>query len=1079
MKKTAISIVMLGVLMLPQLSVANMSQNAYQIQYIKPTALTDIFVKMSKKAKTKLFYIPADFKDIIVDEAKVNYNSIPETMNFLKQNYPIEFAIQNNTITVRKSTKSNKKTISTQNHITKNAPIATTQDTLSPKKETNLEEIVIVGYGKTKKQNLTGSVVQMKASEMREVAAGNITESIVGKVAGVQIVQGSATPGSSGTIKMRGTSTINAGSAPLIVVDGFPLTEGSTLSSIDPNSIEAMDFLKDAASTAIYGSRGANGVIMIKTKEGKKGKINVNVNAYLAFQQRADNVKLVNAYDYAQFQYEARNNGYISKNPSVRKVTDTNAQRLANGASKRELIPDFLLPYLRREPGLTDTNWLKQIFRIAPMTNYSVNINGGSENVNYSITNNYFKQDGILIGTDFERISSAINLNINLNPKLKTGVSLNTSYSTDNNFFEESGWNYNVLDMALISYPYFSPYNADGSLAISEQMRKNNETDGALVENPLAIQKHVKSQGKIFRIFGNTYLDYKIINGLNFKTSIGGDFNSYIHNYFHPDIVGRYRVEAGGFPTESRRRYNNRENYLIENLLTLNRKFGKHSIEAIVGQSYQKEKTNTDEIISRGFPDNSIDNISGGTQYNINADAGRWAILSLFSRANYIYNQKYLLSISIRKDGSSKFGANTKYAIFPAFSAGWVISKENIFPKNNVVNFLKFRGSWGKTGNNQISNFGARALLRGMDYNFNQTLAPGFITNTSPNPNLTWESAQSTNLGMDMNLCNNFLSLNIDYYNTLNSGLLLDVPVPSQSGYTNSLQNIGKLQNRGFEVQLATIKPIKLGNINWNTSINSSINRNKVLALAPGQSQILTGMSQFSLTQVGAPLSQMYGYEIIGVYKSQTEIDNTPSMAGTLVGDYIIKDINGDGKIDASDKKVFGTAAPELIGGWNNSFTYKNFELSFGFYGEYGKMIFSRTLGSLLEAGEGFSMISQDYFDNRYHPINNPNGTMATPNLGNFSNNRREARVSNLFMKDASYLRLRTLKIAYSLPESATSYLRLKNAQIYLMGNNLFTWTKYNGFNVDSNNNNPLTQGYDNANYPTVRTYTFGLNLNF
>ncbi|MDY3547695.1 TonB-dependent receptor plug domain-containing protein [Riemerella anatipestifer] len=272
MKKTAISIVMLGVLMLPQLSVANMSQNAYQIQYIKPTALTDIFVKMSKKAKTKLFYIPADFKDIIVDEAKVNYNSIQETMNFLKQNYPIEFAIQNNTITVRKSTKPNKKTISTQNHIAKNAPIATTQDTLSPKKETNLEEIVIVGYGKTKKQNLTGSVVQMKASEMREVAAGNITESIVGKVAGVQIVQGSATPGSSGTIKMRGTSTINAGSAPLIVVDGFPLTEGSTLSSIDPNSIEAMDFLKDAASTAIYGSRGANGVIMIKTKEGKKAK---------------------------------------------------------------------------------------------------------------------------------------------------------------------------------------------------------------------------------------------------------------------------------------------------------------------------------------------------------------------------------------------------------------------------------------------------------------------------------------------------------------------------------------------------------------------------------------------------------------------------------------------------------------------------------------------------------------------------------------------------------------------------------------------------------------------------------------
>lgn len=1076
MKKAVISLVALNVWATPvtahPVSTCSMLQRKDLVSHT--ISLVQALEKLAHTSGLRLFFVPSDFQGIWVEESQLNYASVSSALDYLKKKYGIQYVIQNQNLSVRRSLPQ----LSSAGGQYRPASTVIQRDTL-PQKESQLDEVVIVGYGKQKKQNITGSVAQMKTSDMRDVATGNISENIIGKVAGVQIVQGAARPGVGGSIKMRGTSTINAGSNPLIVVDGFPLTEGSTLSSIDPNAIESMDFLKDAASTAIYGSRGANGVIMIKTKEGKKGRLSVSVNSYQGFQERADRVKLLDAYDFAQYQLEARNNGYVSKNPSKRKESDTNAQRLANGASKRELIPDFLLPYLNKQPGLANTDWLKMVFRVAPVINYSINLNGGAEKVNYSVTTNYFKQDGVLIGTDFERLSNALNINLNLSSRLKTGLSMNTSFSTENTFFEESGWNYNVLDMAMISYPFFSPYHPDGSLAISDQIRKNNETDGALVENPLAVQQQVQSRGRSFRIFGNAYLDYRVAEGLNFKTSVGGDFNTYQHNYFHPDTVGRYRVSAGGFPTEARRKYRGRENFQVENLLTYNRKFGQHTLEAIAGQSYQQERTASDEIIATNFPDNSIENISGGSQFTVDAGSGRWSMLSYFGRANYGYAGRYLISASMRRDGSSRFGENAKFAFFPAFSAGWILSQETFFPKNRILNYLKLRASWGRSGNNQINNFGARALLRGLDYNFNETLSPGYVTSTSPNPNLTWESAQSTNVGMDLNFYDGAFVLNIDMYKSLNDGLLLDVPVPSQSGYTSSLQNIGKMENTGLELQVSTLKPLHLGGVNWTTSLNTSMNRNRVLALAPGQSQILTGASQFSITQVGGPLSQMYGYEVVGVYKNQAEIQNSVALPGTLVGDYIVRDQNGDGKIDINDKRTFGTAAPEFIGGWNNTFTYQNFELSVNFYGEYGRMIFSRTLNSLLEAGEGFSMVSYDYFNNRYHPVNNPSGTMAMPNLGNFSNNRRETRVSNLFMKDASYLRLRTLRLAYNLPSLSLASIGMKSAQIYLMANNLFTLTRYNGFNVDSDSNNPLAQGYDNANYPTVRTYTFGLNLNF
>ncbi|MDO5615809.1 MAG: TonB-dependent receptor [Cruoricaptor ignavus] len=1079
MKKTTLCVVLLGVLLSSNTYAISLEESHIYTQRLeKQTSLVNYLKKLKQKSNFSFLYSDSDLRGIMITEPKNNIGSVVQILDDLKAKKIIDYKITGNNISIRRSQLQTTQTglnPASENRLAVNTKLAT--DTIAPK-EKAIDEVVLIGYGTRRKSEITGSAASVKAEDMKSMAGGNISDMVVGKAAGVQVVNDQAAPGSAGTIKLRGTSTINAGSDPLIVVDGFPLSEGSNINSIDPNSIETMDFLKDAASTAIYGSRGANGVIMIKTKEGRKGRVDISLNSTTSFQSRADNVKLVNAYDFAQYQWEARNNGYISKDPANRFITDDNATRRAKGAGLRELIPDYILPYLRGEKGLTDTDWLKEVFRVAPMQNHSVNITGGSENTNFAITGTYFKQDGIMIGSDYERMSTVINLISKINNKLRVGVALNPSYSSAN-VLAKDGWHYNPFNMALISYPFFPAYNADGTVAISEQFAQNASVDGALVENPLAMVKYVSNKQNIFRLFGNTFAEYKIARPLTYKLSIGGDYQNNNNNRFHPNTVGRYRTPASAMVTEAERNTSIRKNYLIENLLTFNKRFGSHSLEAIAGQSYQNEKFEGTTINADGFPDNSLTNISGGTNFKVVPSEYSWALISYFARANYAYDAKYLLSASIRRDGSSRFGMNTKWANFSALSAGWVVSKENFFPQNNVLTNLKLRASWGQSGNNQIDNFGALALMRGTNYNFGGTLAPGYSPYTSPNPNLTWESATSTNFGVDLAFFRNFIGINADYYVARNKDLLLNVPVPYQSGYQSSLQNIGELKNEGFELVISTLRPVRFGDFRWTSSLNLSTNKNTILSLAPGQQQILAGALNYSINRVGGSLSELYGYEILGVYKNQAEINATPHIAGTLVGDYIFADLNGDGKIDANDKKSFGRTSPNLIGGFNSSLSYKNWDFSFTLYGESGKQIYSRTLASLLEAGEGFSMISQHYFDNRFIPGERENALFGAPNLGNFTNNRREARISNLFFKDASYLRLRTVKLTYTLPRDYASIIGMKSAQFFVMANNLFTWTKYKGFNVDSDSANPLAQGYDDANYPAARVYSFGVNFNF
>lgn len=946
-----------------------------------------------------------------------------------------------------------------------------------------LNEVLVVGYGTQKKSSVTGSISSVKSEELTSYAGGTMAEAIAGRAAGVQIVQNSASPGAGGQIKMRGTGTLTAGTAPLVVVDGFPLTEGTSLSTIDPNVITSIEFLKDAASTAIYGSRGANGVVMVTTKQGTTDGVKTSFNTYYGIQQRADPLRAVDAYEMAQYILESRNNGYVSVDPANRNASDDNANRRAKGATLRALIPDYIVPYLNNEPGLVNTDWLDEIFRTAPMVSNTLNLSGGSEKTTYSITGNYFSQDGIIIRTDYKRYSTNINVNTAITDRIKFGISLNPSYSKRNLYDNNGDTSGDPLAMALISYPFFSPYNADGSYNVSEQIRKVTPTDGALGENPVAFMNMVDYTQGESKVFGNAYLSINFLNDFTFKTSLGGDYSNNVTNRFDPSTVGHYRTPAPDPTTASKIIYE-RKNYLVENVLSYGKTIKKHDVSLLAGQSYQYEIFNNDQITATNFPDDQLRNISGGNSIIDVPRTEEWALISYFARANYNYDNKYLFAASLRRDGSSRFGDNTKWSLFPAVSAGWVVSQESFFSNNNpIVNYLKVRASWGRTGNNQIPNYGARAMLAPSNYVYDGQLAGGYSINTSPNPNLSWEISTSTNVGVDMNLINNFLNVSADYYVANTNGLLLNVPVPEQSGYAFSLQNIGRVRNSGFELQISPNKPIMLGTVKWSLSANLSTNKNKVLALGEGQERIFSGVNDFALTEVGGPIAEMYGYKVTGVYKSQEEIDNSPHLTGTLVGDYVIEDLNGDNVIDSRDRTGFGTGAPELIYGINNAFSYKGFDLSFLWNGEQGKMIYSRPLSLVYGSGEGFGASSKDYFNNRYNPDTNPNGKYAMANT-NFSNNRITTRASNINYNNASYIRLRNIRIAYSLPVNLVKKWNLSNLQIYLAANNLVTLTPYKGFSVDATSLNadgsvnPLTQGYDNANYPVARTYTLGINLN-
>ncbi|MEL6356773.1 MAG: SusC/RagA family TonB-linked outer membrane protein, partial [Bacteroidota bacterium] len=671
-----------------------------------------------------------------------------------------------------------------------------------------LDDVIVIGYGTGTKEKFNGAVSKVENDRINNFSSANFEQAIAGNLAGVQIIGNGKNPGENSVIQIRGVNTLTAGTNPLIVVDGNPLTEGSSLSSINTQDIESVNVLKDAASAAIYGSRASNGVILITTKKGTEGKLRVTYDAYIGVQDRIDNFELADAYETARFDNDARNFGYLSGG-SGRNISDDNATRDTNGGGKRSRIQPFLAGYLAGTPGLTNTDWLDEVFRSARQQNHYLNFSGGSTATNYSISFGYFEQENIIISSDFQRYTTNLQLNADLSDRIRFGISTNLAFA-DANPTGERGWSdFNLGNQpdpaftVILMHPYYSPYDATGGLAVDAQLQDNNDNwDGPISGNAVASAELTDHTEQSFRAFGNTFLEFEPVDGLTFKTLFGGDYTTGVEEFFAPSTLGQYRTPVVNSLATAFKSDNKRENFITENLLTYKRSFGEHNLEVLAGYSYQQEIRNRTRLESQDFTDDNLRNIAGAVNPVATNVSSKWALESVFTRLQYDFNNRYSLSGSFRRDGSSRFGANTKYGNFASFSAGWTLSNESFFPESSLISFAKLRVSWGQTGNNQIGDFASIALVDQDNYVNDGTLEAGSFTRTSPNADLSWETNTALNFGLDLGLIENKLFLTAEYYTSNTTDLLLNVPVPQQSGFSESLQNIGELENQGLELEL-------------------------------------------------------------------------------------------------------------------------------------------------------------------------------------------------------------------------------------------------------------------------------------
>ena len=742
---------------------------------------------------------------------------------------------------------------------------------------------------------------------------------------------------------------------------------------------------------------------------------------------------------------------------------------------------------------MTNTDWLDAVFRTASQQNHYLNLSGGTEKTDYSVSFGYLDQENIVIDSDFKRYTSNIRVNSQINNRIRFGIVSNISL-VNSNPTGERGWSSHSARRGqqpdpsyavVLMQPYYPIFNADGSFAISNQLDDNNDNwDGPISENIIAKVDLTDFFERRFRVFGNTYLEIDIWDGLKFKTSFGGDYNSIFSEFFAPSTIGNYRTPLENSLAEAFEDNSRRENFITENLLTYNKTFAKHNIDALFGFSYQEESFFNTRLESNNFANNNLQNIAGATNPSSEVNRSKWALVSYFSRLQYNYDNRYSVSASFRQDGSSRFGANTKYGNFASLSGGWTLSNENFFPENSIVSYTKLRASWGQTGNNQIGDFASIALVEPDNYTIDGELISGSYTSTSPNPDLSWETNTALNLGIDLGFLNNKLSLTAEYYTSKTKDLLLDVPVPQQSGFSRSLQNIGELENRGFELEIKG-NNFELGDFSFGFNANITTNQNEVLALGGGQEQIIANNGGMDfLTKVGGSIAEFYTYDIIGVYRTQEQIDSETiiPLSGTEVGDYIVRDANNDGEITPDDRVPLGDYNPDFTYGFGVTINYKGFDFNAQFIGIEGRKVSDNMLYDA-ESGEGFFVPTQYYVDN-YFNDRNPNGFFRRPDFSSFSSAGRITRASSLSIYDADYFRLRSLQLGYNLKESVIKDLGLSSLRIYLTGNNIFNSTNFRGYNSDglddrSNRRQTLTRGWINSASPLTRFIALGMNVKF
>ena len=949
-----------------------------------------------------------------------------------------------------------------------------------------LSEVVVVGYGQMKRSDVTGSVVSVNSEQIEKAVPTSIDQVLQGRAAGVQIQANSGTPGANTSIRIRGISSLNSTNQPIFVIDGVvvepqstdtndPLSSNNPLASINPSDIVSMDVLKDASATAIYGARAANGVIMITTRRGKAGEATITYDGYVGWQEMAKKLDMMNLREYA-IHHNARSEADIVEASDA----FVNPSALGNG-----------------------TDWQDALFRSALMTSHNISVTGGSDKATYSISAGYLNQEGIAIGSGFKRLTLRGNTDAQVKKWLKASLSFSLTDSK-----QEVGADNNIIMNALQQQPSVAVRNADGSF--------DGPDDVYMPVNAVALAQMRENYNKKMNFRVNGSLEATLYKGLTFKTELSADYNLNKFYYYEPDYTfGKLTSSTRtGRWTKTDTKY-----WSWRNILTYQNTFAeKHAVNVMIGQEMSQSHWENQVSTATGFLTNSTHDPSAG---DITASTGNGtqndnSIFSYFGRAFYSYDDRYLVTATIRRDGSSRFAKGNRWGWFPSAALAWRVSNEKFMAKtSNVISNLKLRLGWGSTGNQNVSDWAYMALLSSKSTPW----GTGVLNGNTPNPDLKWETTTSWNVGFDLSLFRNRIEFIFDWYYKKTDDLLLQLPLPAyigsygQGAASNPWGNVGSMSNQGVEMTLNTVN-IDKGGFQWRSSFTFSLNRNKVISLDTESAsidktfQIGSDVLTVTRTVEGKPVGQLYGYKVIGrfdkaedfYYKDKNGVvkqvaipeGSSISESGTWIGDYIFADINGDGVINNQDCTFIGDPQPDFTYGIGNTFSWKGFDLSIFFNGSYGNDILNltgrelsdvRVNSNLLKECAGYAKVGvidpnlpADDFRNLY--VTNPSSRL--PRLSASTTNANN-RISDRYVEDGSYIRLQNISLSYTLPRSLVSKLKLQNVKVYMNLQNVYTWTNYSGYDpeVGSMYGDALMTGVDYGRYPSPRIYTFGLNISF
>lgn len=927
-----------------------------------------------------------------------------------------------------------------------------------------LQEVVVVGYGTQLRREVSTAISSVSTDEITQTPVTRIEQALQGRVAGVQATNISGQPGDAPTIRIRGIGS-TGNSNPIYIVDGFPV---GGIDYLNPGDIEKIDILKDAASAAIYGARGGNGVVIITTKQGKRdGKMTVSYDGYYGIQNPWRRLELLNGREYATLMNE--------------------------GAANAGLTPPFADPSQYGE----GTDWQDAIFeKNAPIQNHQVTINGGSEKSGYSAAFSYFDQDGIVGGdkSNFQRYTARINADNQVKDWLKIGTNLAYTHIKRRAFDANQEFG-GILSNAINMDPLTPVFETDPAklaqslYTLNPVVRDANGNVFAIspyasqeIVNPLARLQVMNGLTNVDKFVGNAMAELKLLDGLTFHSTLGIDLAFVVGSNYNPI----YYLNAAQFNQTSLVSRNTDRYYTwqAENYATYKKGFGEHNLELTAGTSALKSRfeglfgSNTGLVTTD--PSMAYLNlaVNAGTAV-AQGGAGERAILSFFGRANYNYQGKYLFSATVRRDGSSRFGSQNRFATFPSFSAGWVLSDEAFFPKSDFLSLAKLRASWGQNGNEEIGgNYPWAAQIGvGRGYTFLNPGAKGYTSGAAAvaiaNPELGWEASEQTNIGLDLTFFNNALNFTTDYYIKTTKGLLVVAPILGHVGENPGPVNGGTVENRGLEMALSYQGNV--GEFGYNLSLNGTYNKNEVTQInneegVLGQVNIST-YGPANRTAVGLPVGAFYGYKTAGIFQNQAQVNAQELQPDAVPGDVIFVDVNQDGKFDTNDRTYLGNPTPKFTTGFNMGFDFKNFDINAFFYGAFGHKIFNGT--------RRYDLV---YSNTQSRALNRWTGEGSTNEFPRFTFNDANGNyknISDLYIEDGDFVRLKTLQLGYNLPGTLLNRIHMQKLRVYVSADNLFTLTDYSGFDPEIGARGAIDIGIDRGVYPQSKTFRLGFNATF